>query len=90
MRDLAQERVLTTGRATRLVDRMEAMGLVAREDNPEDRRGRLLRLTPPGEETAVRAARGVEVGRLRSSASGSTRPARARHTDWGRDRIGLG
>ncbi|WP_304450654.1 MarR family winged helix-turn-helix transcriptional regulator [Nocardiopsis sp. YSL2] len=54
---IAQERVLTTGGVTRLVDRMVAAGLVSREENPEDRRGRLVRLTPLGEETAVRAAR---------------------------------
>ncbi|MFE7843235.1 MarR family winged helix-turn-helix transcriptional regulator [Streptomyces sp. NPDC057474] len=57
MRAIAQERVLTTGGATRLVDRMEAAGLVAREENPEDRRGRVVRLTQLGEETVVRAAR---------------------------------
>ena len=57
MRALAQERVLTTGGATRLVDRMEAAGLVARGEDPGDRRGRLVRLTPLGEETVVRAAR---------------------------------
>ena len=57
MRAVAQERVLTTGGVTRLVDRMEAAGLVARDHDPDDRRGRLVRLTPLGEETAVRAAR---------------------------------
>lgn len=57
MRAVAQERVLTTGGVTRLVDRMEALGLVARDENPEDRRGRLVGLTRLGEETAVRAAR---------------------------------
>src|SRR3954447_21779309 len=57
MGSIAQERVLTTGGVTRLVDRMEAAGLVARDENPEDRRGRLVRLTPLGEQTAVRAAR---------------------------------
>ena len=57
MRAIAQEQVLTTGGVTRLVDRMEAAGLVARDDDPGDRRGRLVRLTPLGEETVVRAAR---------------------------------
>jgi DNA-binding MarR family transcriptional regulator len=56
MRAVAQERVLTTGGVTRLIDRMEAAGLVTRDDNPGDRRGRLVRLTPLGERTAVRAA----------------------------------
>jgi DNA-binding MarR family transcriptional regulator len=57
MRAISQEQVLTTGGATRLVDRMEAAGLVERADDPHDRRGRVVRLTPVGEETAVRAAR---------------------------------
>ncbi|MBZ3906057.1 MULTISPECIES: MarR family winged helix-turn-helix transcriptional regulator [Streptomyces] len=57
MRAIAQEQVLTTGGVTRLVDRMETAGLVTREESPTDRRGKLVRLTPLGEETAVRAAR---------------------------------
>ncbi|HWI22422.1 MAG TPA: MarR family winged helix-turn-helix transcriptional regulator [Baekduia sp.] len=57
MRVIAQERVLTTGGATRLVDRMEAAGLVERTDDADDRRSRRVRLTAAGEDTAVRAAR---------------------------------
>ncbi|WP_020135139.1 MarR family winged helix-turn-helix transcriptional regulator [Streptomyces sp. 351MFTsu5.1] len=57
MRAIGQEQVLSTGGATRLVDRMEAAGLVLRVTDPDDRRGRLVRLTPLGEETVVRAAR---------------------------------
>ena len=57
MRAIAQEQVLTTGGATRLVDRMVAAGLVARTDSPEDRRAKLVRLTPLGEETVVHASR---------------------------------
>jgi DNA-binding MarR family transcriptional regulator len=54
---ISQEQVLTTGGVTRLVDRMEAAGLVERTDDPGDRRARLVRLTPAGEQTLVRAAR---------------------------------
>ncbi|MEU9188640.1 MarR family transcriptional regulator [Streptomyces sp. NPDC048484] len=57
MSSLARERVLTTGGATRLVDRMEVAGLVTRDENPGDRRGRLVSLTQLGEEVVVRAAR---------------------------------
>ncbi|MGX1915617.1 MarR family winged helix-turn-helix transcriptional regulator [Streptomyces phaeochromogenes] len=57
MRAIAQEQVLTTGGATRLVDRMQAAGFVTRADSPDDRRGKLVRLTPLGEETVVRASR---------------------------------
>src|SRR4051794_14683313 len=57
LRAIAQERVLSTGGATRLVDRMEAAGLVTRVADADDRRGRRVRLTPAGEQTTVRAAR---------------------------------
>ncbi|MFJ1967429.1 MarR family winged helix-turn-helix transcriptional regulator [Streptomyces sp. NPDC087903] len=64
MRAIAQEQVLTTGGATRLVDRMEAAGLVERTEAPDDRRGRLVRLTPLGTETTVRAS-GVHVENIK-------------------------
>jgi len=54
---IAREQVLTTGGMTRLIDRMEAAGLVERTEDPADRRARWVRLTPLGEQTAVRAAR---------------------------------
>ncbi|MEU2421081.1 MarR family transcriptional regulator [Streptomyces sp. NPDC007851] len=57
MRAIAQEQVLTTGGATRLVDRMEAAGLVERVEDPGDRRGKLVSLTESGAQTSVRAAR---------------------------------
>lgn len=64
MRAIAQEQVLTTGGATRLVDRMETAGLVQRAEDPGDRRGRLVRLTPFGADTAIRASR-VHVQNIR-------------------------
>ncbi|KOV57485.1 MarR family transcriptional regulator [Streptomyces sp. NRRL WC-3618] len=64
MRAVAQAQVLTTGGVTRLVDRMAAAGLVERADDPDDRRGRLVRLTRLGEETVVRAS-GVHVENIR-------------------------
>jgi len=57
MSTIGREQVLTTGGVTRLVDRMEKIGLVERIDDDTDRRGRLVRLTPLGDETAVRASR---------------------------------
>jgi DNA-binding MarR family transcriptional regulator len=64
MKAIGRAQVLTTGGVTRLVDRMAAAGLVERADDPGDRRGRLVRLTPLGEETAVRAAT-VHVANIR-------------------------
>ena len=57
MRSIGQERVLSTGGASRLVDRMEAAGLVIRSADADDRRGCRVSLTEAGEKTAVRAAR---------------------------------
>lgn len=48
MGELAGELILTSGGMTRLVDRMEAAGLVARHAAPGDRRGRLVELTDAG------------------------------------------
>jgi DNA-binding MarR family transcriptional regulator len=53
---VSQERVLSSGGATRLIDRMEADGLVTRLPDPDDRRGRRVTLTARGERTAVAAA----------------------------------
>jgi len=57
MSAIGRAQVLTTGGVTRLVDRMEAAGLVERADDPADRRGRLVRPTELGERTVVRASR---------------------------------
>jgi DNA-binding MarR family transcriptional regulator len=54
---IGREQILTTGGVTRLIDRMEAAGLVERTEDPGDRRGRLVRLTSRGEDVAVRASR---------------------------------
>ncbi|GAA2148960.1 MarR family winged helix-turn-helix transcriptional regulator [Glycomyces algeriensis] len=64
MRAISREQVLTTGGVTRLIDRMEAAGLVERGANPDDRRGRMVRLTAAGEAKAVEASR-VHVENIR-------------------------
>lgn len=40
--------LLTSGSMTTAVDRLEARGLVARHDDANDRRARIIRLTPEG------------------------------------------
>ena len=57
MREISQARVLTTGGATRLVDRMQTDGLVLREVHHTDKRIHLVALTETGKVTAVHAAR---------------------------------
>ncbi|MQY06653.1 MarR family winged helix-turn-helix transcriptional regulator [Actinomadura macrotermitis] len=48
MSDLAGDLILTSGGMTRLVDRMEAAGLVRRHAAAGDRRGRVVALTEAG------------------------------------------
>ena len=48
MHELADRTVITRSNLTRLVDRLEAAGLVARERAAEDRRGAFAVLTPEG------------------------------------------
>jgi MarR family 2-MHQ and catechol resistance regulon transcriptional repressor len=45
---------LTSGAITTAVDRLESRGLVARGAHPTDRRARIVRLTPDGQEQAAK------------------------------------
>lgn len=56
MSDLADQLVLSSGGITRLVDRLEDAGLVAREACPSDRRVQWARLTPGGTRKLEEAA----------------------------------
>jgi DNA-binding MarR family transcriptional regulator len=53
--ELCEDALLTQPGMSRLVARMEARGLVAREDDPGDARACRIRLTPAGVETQRRA-----------------------------------
>ena len=63
-RDIAQARVLTSGGATRLVQRAPDQGLVHRRTSAHDARVQIVQLTPRGEELLLKAstihARNVE------------------------------
>ena len=54
MNDLAQKVVLSRTGLVRLVDRLEAAGLIRREAVPEDRRGSYAAITPAGTATLRR------------------------------------
>ncbi|HVS43886.1 MAG TPA: helix-turn-helix domain-containing protein [Candidatus Dormibacteraeota bacterium] len=56
MRDLARAVLLSRSGLTRLVDRMEASGMVCREAHPSDGRGAFAVLTPAGRAALRRAA----------------------------------
>src|SRR5712691_5660891 len=64
MQDLADLALQSRSGLTRVVDRMEAAGLVSREVCPSDRRGILAVITPEGRRSFRRAAllhvRGIE------------------------------
>jgi DNA-binding MarR family transcriptional regulator len=53
--ELGEDALLTQPGMSRLVARMEARGLVVREDDPDDARACRIRLTPEGVETQRRA-----------------------------------
>ena len=55
MSALAAQTVYSSGGTTRLVDRIEAQGLVERGTCPSDRRAVHVRLTPSGERTLLEA-----------------------------------
>jgi DNA-binding MarR family transcriptional regulator len=48
--DLTDALMLTSSGTTKRLDRLEQAGLVAREPDPDDRRGTLITLTPAGHE----------------------------------------
>jgi DNA-binding MarR family transcriptional regulator len=53
--DIATELIITTGGASKLVDRIEASGYCRRLPNPADRRSSLVKLTPQGESLLAEA-----------------------------------
>jgi len=53
--DIAAELGITTGGASKLVDRIEASGYCRRLPNPADRRSSLLELTPEGQRLLTQA-----------------------------------
>ena len=56
LRELAAKMLWSRSRLSHHIARMEQRGLVAREDDPDDRRGCILVLTPVGRTTLKRAA----------------------------------
>jgi len=60
MAELAEQVVLSRTGLTRLVDRIEAAGLVTREIVPADRRGTYVALTPQGRRMLTRMWRPYE------------------------------
>jgi DNA-binding MarR family transcriptional regulator len=58
--EIAAELGITTGGASKLIDRIEADGFCRRRPNPEDRRSSLLELTPAGRKVLQAASRAFD------------------------------
>ncbi|GAB3673958.1 MarR family winged helix-turn-helix transcriptional regulator [Angustibacter aerolatus] len=58
--DVARQLSITVGGASKVVDRLEAAGHVARRAHPDDRRSSVVELTPPGADVLARAAEVVD------------------------------
>jgi DNA-binding MarR family transcriptional regulator len=58
--EIANELGITTGGASKLIDRIEADGFCRRRPNPDDRRSSLLELTPAGRKLLQRAGRAFD------------------------------
>ena len=58
LRDLAAKMLWSRSRLSHHIDRMEQRGLVAREDDADDRRGCMIVLTREGQRTLEKAAPG--------------------------------
>src|SRR3989441_8803140 len=67
---------LTSGAITTAVDRLESRGLVMREAHQTDRRARIVRLTAPGKEQAVKVFAGHKMA-MDLAASGLSKTERA-------------
>ncbi len=65
MNELAASIMLTPSGLTRLVDRMEADGIVTRESCPTDGRGSHVRITPKGISVLKKAETAYQVGTAR-------------------------
>lgn len=81
---LAERIVRTTGAMTKLVDRLERSGYVAREPDPSDRRAVLVRLTAAGSRVANEAHRSYTEGRQRVLSRLSKRDVAAASKSLGR------
>ena len=56
--ELTRTTMVTTGGMTKRLDRLEAAGLIRREPDPTDRRGKLIALTDEGRDLVDRAVEG--------------------------------
>jgi MarR family transcriptional regulator, organic hydroperoxide resistance regulator len=58
--DIKEELSITVGGTSKLVDRIEAAGMCRRLANPDDRRSRIIELTPAGRRLLAKATKSFE------------------------------
>ena len=80
IKDLGAKVLLTSGSITTAVDRLEERGLVERGNDVNDRRSRIVRLTPVGRQT-IRTAFAEHKVAMEHAASGLSLQDRARLID---------
>ena len=62
MSDIASRLVLSPGGATKVIDRLEEMGFVARSPDPTDRRATVVEITPAGQDAMHRNRKIIDTG----------------------------
>jgi len=77
MSDIAQRLTLSPGGTTKVIDRMEALGYVARRADPNDRRATVVEITPEGRRAHART-RAVVDAELEAAWAGHMTESEAR------------
>ena len=73
--ELSRSTMVTTGGMTKRLDRLEATGMIRREPDPHDRRGKLIALTAKGRDSGRPRGRGAPA--QRGAAAGGSLGAEA-------------
>lgn len=60
MSEIARRLILSRGGTTKVVDRLEEMGLVERHPDPDDRRATIVSITATGREARLAARRAID------------------------------
>ena len=89
MRDLSRFLMVTGGNVTGLTDELERDGLVARETDPNDQRGRIVRLTAKGRRAFETMAREHETWILEMFGGLDARAVKQLHDHLGTLRVHL-
>jgi len=62
MSDIARRLILSRGGTTKVIDRLEELGYVARSADPDDRRATIVDITPSGRNVMAEARKVIDAG----------------------------